>query len=129
MIRFRRLAVWTSAIVLAVVFVAAGVSKLNGASARRWAERFEGWGYPANAQYVVGLVEILGGIGLLVPWGRRAASMTLGAVMAGAVCTHAMHAEYPRIVPPVVLGSLAFLMYWLERRPTHEQTPHPGPGV
>jgi putative oxidoreductase len=129
MIGFRRIADWAAAIFLAAVFVAAGVSKLEGASAQGWAKRFERWGYPSNAHYVVGVVEILGGIGVLIPWARRVASLSLVAVMTGAACTHAAYAEYPRIIPPLVLGSLAFLVYWSHRRPAEEHALARGPGV
>jgi putative oxidoreductase len=112
MLGLRRIAVWAGAIVLAVAFVSVGVSKLGGASAMRWTERFEHWGYPANAQFVVGVLEILGGVGVLIPQWRRAASLTLGALMVGALCTHVVNGEFPRVIPPLVLGGLAFLMYW-----------------
>jgi uncharacterized membrane protein YphA (DoxX/SURF4 family) len=118
MARLRSAAVWAVAIFLAVAFVAVGLSKFEGASATRWSERFGQWGYPANAAYVVGVLEILGGLGVLIPRWRRAASLTLGVVMMGALCTHLVHAEFPRVIPPLVLGGVAFLMYWSHRRPT-----------
>jgi putative oxidoreductase len=111
MIRLPKEAVWAIAIFLAVAFVASGVSKLEGASAVRWAERFRDWGYPAQARLVVGIFEILAGLGVLIPRWRRAASLVLGALMIGALCTHALHAEFPRILPTLVLGGLASLMY------------------
>jgi putative oxidoreductase len=123
MIRLPRAAVWAVAIFLAVAFVAVGISKLEGASAMRWTERFRHWGYPSNAQYVVGIFEILGGLGVLIPRWRRAASLTLGALMIGALCTHVVHAEFPRVIPPLILGGLAFLMYLSHGRPLREQTP------
>jgi len=122
MVRLRTAAVWAGAIFLAVAFVAVGISKLEGASAMRWTERFARWGYPANAQYVVGVLEILGGVGVLIPRWRRAASLTLGALMIGALCTHVINAEFPRVIPPLVLGGLAFLMYWSQRPPAGRQT-------
>jgi putative oxidoreductase len=117
MVRLRSAAVWAGAIFLAVVFVAVGFSKLGGASAMGWSERFGQWGYPANTAYVVGVLEILGGLGVLIPRWRRAASLTLGVVMMGALCTHLIHAEFPRVIPPLVLGGVAFLVYWSHRRP------------
>ena len=87
----------------------------------RWSERFGQWGYPANAAYVVGVLEILGGLGVLIPRWRRAASLTLGVLMTGALCTHLVHAEFPRVIPPLVLGGFAFLMYWSHRRPTGDR--------
>src|SRR5215831_15990242 len=107
MTRLRRIAVWGGAIFLAIAFVFVGVRKLEG----RWTELFAHWGYPANAQYVVGVFEILGGLGMLIPRWRRAASLILVALMTGALCTHVVNAEFPRLIPPLVLGGLAFLMY------------------
>jgi len=116
-IRLPRAAVWACAIFLAVVFVFVGVSKLLGPSAMRWSDRFAHWGYPANASYVVGVFEILGGIGLLIPRWRRAAAAILVALMIGALCTHAVQGEFPRLIPPLVLGGLAFLLYASRPRP------------
>jgi putative oxidoreductase len=115
-----RAVVWACAILLAVAFVFAGISKLEGPSAMRWADRFVHWGYPANAQYVIGLLEILGGLGVLIPKWRRAAAAILVALMIGALGTHALKAEFPRLIPPLVLGGLAFLIYSARPRPGRE---------
>ena len=121
-----RAVVWACAIFLAVAFVFAGFLKLEGPSAIRWSERFVHWGYPAHFHYVVGVLEILGGLGVLIPKWRRAAAATLVALMIGALGTHVVHAEFPRVVPPLVLGGLAFLMYSARPRPGREQT---NPGI
>lgn len=115
MVTIRKAAVWTAAIVLAVGFVAVGALKLGGASAMRWAERFEQWGYPANAHYVIGVFEIIGGLAVLIPRWRRAASLMLVVLMTGALVTHVVNGEFSRVVPPLVLGGLAGLMFWSTR--------------
>ena len=112
-----RAAVWTCAGFLAVAFVLVGILKLEGPSAVRWAERFAQWGYPANARHVIGVLEILAGVGVLIPRWRRAAAASLVVLMIGALGTHAVHAEVPRLIPPLVLGGLAFLMYSARPRP------------
>jgi len=106
-----RAAVWACAIFLAVTFVFVGILKLEGPSAIRWTERFVNWGYPANTRYVIAIWEILGGLGLLIPRWRQTAAATLVALMIGALGTHVFHAEFPRVIPPLVLGGLAFLVY------------------
>ena len=111
MIRLPRAAVWTCAVFLAIVFVLVGMSKLEGASAMRWTERFAQWGYPANTQYLIGVFEVLGGLGMLIPRWRRAAAAVLVGLMIGALCTHVVHGEFPRLIPPLVLGGLACLLY------------------
>ena len=126
MITLPRTALWACAIFVAVVFDFAGFLKLQGPSAIQWSERFVHWGYPANAHYVVGVLEILGGLGVLIPKWRRAAAATLVALMIGALGTHAVNAEFPRLIPPLVLGGLAFLMYAARPRPNRQQT---NPGI
>ena len=126
MITLPRAAVWACAIFLAVAFVFVGILKLEGPSAIRWTERFVRWGYPANTQYVIGVLEILGGLGVLIPKWRRAAAATLVVLMIGALGTHAAHAEFQRLIPPLVLGGLASLMYSVRARPGPEQRRHRG---
>jgi putative oxidoreductase len=111
MVRLPQRAVWPCAIFVAVAFVFVGMSKLNGPSAMRWAERFVHWGYPANARYAIGALEILAGLGVLIPNWRRTAAAILVGLMIGALGTHAVYAEFPRLIPPLVLGGLAFLLY------------------
>jgi uncharacterized membrane protein YphA (DoxX/SURF4 family) len=109
--RLPRAAVWACAIFLAVVFVYAGVTKVYGPPSVRWAERLTRWGYPAGAHYVIGVSEVLAGIGLLIPSSRRSAAAILVILMIGALGTHALQAEFARLIPPVVLGGLALLLY------------------
>src|SRR5438093_4142366 len=111
MTKVPRAAVWAAAIFLAVAFVVIGISKVRGPSAMRWGERFVHWGYPAGAERIVGVLEMLAGVGVLVPKLRRAAAATLFVLMIGALCTHLVHAEFLRLIPPLVLGALAFLVY------------------
>lgn len=123
MITLPRAAVWACAIFLAVTFVFVGILKLEGPSAIRWTERFVNWGYPAQTQYLIGVLEILGGLGVLMPKWRPAAAATLLALMIGALGTHAVHAEFPRLIPPLVLGGLALLLHSARPRPRREQPP------
>jgi uncharacterized membrane protein len=109
--KLSRIAVWTCAAILALAFVLVGVSKLATASAVRWSERLSNWGYPAAARQVLGVIEIVAGIGLLVPKTQRVAAGTLIAVMIGALGTHLVNGELQRMIPPLVLGALALLVY------------------
>jgi uncharacterized membrane protein YccC len=52
---------------------------------------------------------------VLIPKGRRAAAGTLVGLMIGALGTHLVHAEFERLVAPLVLGGLAFLVYSARR--------------
>jgi len=108
--KFSRAAIWTVTILLATVFVLVGLSKLAGPSALRWGERLAHWGYPVESQYVIGALEILAGVGLLIPKVRRSAAATLIGMMIGAMCTHLVNAEYQRLIPPLVLAALALVL-------------------
>ena len=107
----RNAIVWSCAIALAVVFGLTGTSKLIGAASARWAERFALWGYPAGTSYLVGVAEILGAAGVLLRRSRRIAAVTLMVIMAGAALTHVIHGELPRVIPPLVLGAVALLLF------------------
>src|SRR5215471_4229323 len=108
--KFSRAVIWTVTILLATVFVLVGLSKLAGPSALRWGERLAHWGYPAASRYVIGALEILAGVGLLIPRVRRSAAAMLIGLMIGAMCTHLVNAEYPRLIPPLVLAALALVL-------------------
>ena len=115
MIRLPRPVVSALVIFVAVVIVLVGISKLAGPSAMRWTERFVRWGYPAAAVRAVGVLEILGGLGVLIPKSRRAAAATVVGLMIGALFTHLVNGEFLRLIPPLVLGGLAFLVYTSRR--------------
>jgi putative oxidoreductase len=106
-----RFVVWTILILVALLFVMVGFQKFTGPSSIHWAERFARWGYPMAFRYVVGALEIVGGIGLVVPVTTRPAAGLLMIVMAGAFYTHLSHGEWPRVVPPLALGTLALLIF------------------
>ena len=129
MIKLPKAAVWAIGILLAIVFVYAGISKLGGPSASGWAGRLARWGYPPYARYFIGALEILGGLGVLIPRCRRAAAAILAAAMIGALCTHAAYGELSRFIPPLVLGGLAFLLYLSRSRPRREQPPDRATGL
>jgi uncharacterized membrane protein YphA (DoxX/SURF4 family) len=111
MIRIPPAAMWASSGLLAAAFVLVGLSKVAGPSAMRWSERLAHWGYPAGVGYAVGVLEVLGGIGVLIPKVQRAAAATLIALMVGACLTHLAHGEPLRLMPPLILGGLAFLVH------------------
>jgi len=112
----RLVAIWTLTVIVGLFFVLAGFSKLAGAAGNDWAVRLSHWGYPAGSRYVIGGIEILAGLGLLVPPLKRFAAVWLMAVMAGALLTHLRHGELIRVLPPLILGGLLFLLYsWQPR--------------
>jgi uncharacterized membrane protein YphA (DoxX/SURF4 family) len=114
------LALWIIAIVLAVVFIASGLmkqfvpkSKLV-TSGQGWAEDYS----PTNIR-LIGLAEVLGAIGLVLPAAVHIAPMLvplaavgLALVMAGAIAVHARRKETMNIAVNVVLIVLAVFVVW-----------------
>jgi uncharacterized membrane protein YphA (DoxX/SURF4 family) len=121
--KLSRVAGWTCTVILALVFVLVGVSKLATASAVRWSERFSHWGYPAAGLHVLGVIEVVAGVGLLVPKTQRVAAGTVVVVMIGALGTHLLNGELARIIPPLVLGALALLVYQSTNRKPLDLSP------
>ena len=78
-------ALWVLKVLLAIVFLFFGIQKLIGGEA--WVELFAMAGYPVWFRTVVGVIETVGGIGLLVPGLAAYAAIALAVVMFGATFT------------------------------------------
>jgi putative oxidoreductase len=92
-------------ILLAVIFLASGGAKLAGLSFE--VEAFQRWGYPPWFMYLIGMVEVAGGIGLMVRQLSAAAAAGLSAMMIGAVGTHIVHNEWGMLVLALAIMALA----------------------
>lgn len=114
----RTIALWSLSVPLALMFLMSGSGKLaNGETAGGMAfdEQFVAWGLPAWFRFPVGLAEIAGAIGLLVPRLRFLAAAGLTLLMLGAVGTHLANAEWVAAPIPAVLSALAATVAWLAR--------------
>lgn len=106
--------VWIASGLLAAMFLMAGSMKLLKSkeeivSGQEWAESF-----PAGLIKLIGVAEIVGAAGLILPgvfeiatWLVPAAAIGLAVVMVGAAVTHLRHKEYPNIAVNLVLLALA----------------------
>jgi uncharacterized membrane protein YphA (DoxX/SURF4 family) len=112
-------AIWIVQILLALLFLMAGFMKLTQPR-EKLAERM-GWvnDFSPSIIKVIGLVEILGALGLvlpaltgILPWLTALAAVGLVLDMIGAAFTHLRRNEYPMIGGNVVLLLLAtFIVY------------------
>lgn len=100
-------------ILLSLVFLASGGAKLAGLEFEIAA--FERWGYPLWFMYIIGLVEVSGGIALLVGRLSALAGASLALMMIGAVATHVIHAEWGMLVAASVILMLSATRAWLGR--------------
>jgi uncharacterized membrane protein YphA (DoxX/SURF4 family) len=109
--RSRITAAWLLSIVLAALFITAGMPKLTGdeplliqAAAMR--------GFPSWIRVVVGVVEVAGAVGLLIPGVAPAAALILAMLMVPATITQLVSGE-PGILVPVVLFVLLIVTAYL----------------
>ncbi|MBF6276989.1 MULTISPECIES: DoxX family protein [Nocardia] len=116
--KIRTRVLWTLQIVLGLFFViASGLPKVVGQSDAVRIFHDIGWG--DWFRYFTGLVEISGGIGLLVPrlsW-LAAAGLSITMVCAAATQAFVMDAPAGAIFPLVLMAVFAWIAY--ERRPAH----------
>ena len=91
---------WILQGVLALLFAAAASGKLT--SNPQVSEMFEGWGYPMAFMLLVGVLELAGAIGLLIPRTAGLAAMGLVGMMIGAAVTHLTHAEGMQVLRPLL---------------------------
>jgi uncharacterized membrane protein YphA (DoxX/SURF4 family) len=101
MAKVKTVAMWSVSIVLTAMFLLAGAPKLLKADQAR--PMFVGYGYPAWFATLIGVSEVLGAIGLLVPRLAALAAAGLSIIMVGAFFTHLLHHEYSHSVVPLVL--------------------------
>ncbi len=109
------IALWASAGLLALIFLAAGSLKLSQPKAKLAASGM-GWAADMSAGTVklIGAAEVLGAIGLVLPplvniaaVLAPVAAVGLAITMVGAIVVHLQRKEYQGLVAPVVLLVLA----------------------
>lgn len=117
------IALWIVQGLLAFAFGAAGLTKLLTPAAElaqnmAWIQHAPSW-----APAVIGVLELLGAIGLILPAALRikptltvAAAGGLLLTMVGAVFTHVALGEFGGAVPSVVLGALSAFVLVGRRR-------------
>jgi uncharacterized membrane protein YphA (DoxX/SURF4 family) len=86
--RARAVALWIVTILVAMVMIGPGVQKFTSPV---WQRMCRVWGYPEHFYLLIGVIEVVAGIGLLVPRVAGASAITLMAVMAGAFVTQVTH--------------------------------------
>jgi uncharacterized membrane protein YphA (DoxX/SURF4 family) len=114
------LALWIVAIVLAVVFAGSGLMK-QLVPKDKLAAAGQGWAqdYSQGSIRLIGLAEILGAIGIVLPAAVHIApilvplaAVGLALVMVGAAVVHARRGESMNVAVNVVLIALAIFVAW-----------------
>ena len=109
MTRLRFMLIWISTCFLAAVFILAGAIKFGDPTA---AEHFRKWGYGDWFRILVGIVELVGGVALLVPRAATAAGAILSVIMMGAIFTLFRAEEGKQVLAPaLILWMLIYVAY------------------
>ncbi len=90
--------------ILAIVFALAGSGKLLGAAPM--AELFAHFDLGVGFMRLIGVAEVAGAVGMLVPRVTPLAAAGLALVMIGAITEHVLHDPLVHALPPLVLLGL-----------------------
>lgn len=100
-----RVAIWVLSVLLAFVFLLAGVPKLLGAQGH--VQHFARWGYPDWFRLLVGAVEVVSAVLVLIPRLAFLGAAGIAVIMAGATYTHVLRAPEEASRAPFTLSLLA----------------------
>lgn len=112
-------AIWVAQIILALVFIGSGLSKLVQPYEKLAAQMGYVNDFTPDAIRGIGSLEVLGAIGIvapaltgILPWLTPLAAGGLVVIMGGAISTHLRRKELPMILFNLVLLALAmFVVY------------------
>lgn len=97
---------------LALLYGAAGVAKVLAAPP--FVELFLAWGYPLSLMTAIGLFELIGAVGLLLPRIASVAALSLALLMVAAIYTHLFRGG--PLFAFVPLGLMVALLWLAKRR-------------
>lgn len=115
--RAGNIGLWVLQVLGAAIFVFAGYAKLKGDTQQ--VEGFQAMGLGVAGMYIVGVLEIAGAVGLLLPGVAGFAGLCLIALMVGAtIATVGMMGFTPLLAVPVVTLIVAAVIAWGRRATT-----------
>src|SRR5262245_23405022 len=103
---------WILTLLLAVLMVGPGSQKFTSPT---WQRMFRTWGYPEGFYLVIGAIEVIGGIGLLIPRIASYCAITLSVVMLGAAATQVLRGGRNG-VGEIVFATLLAVIAWIRWR-------------
>ena len=103
----KTIALWLVQALMALVMVGPGVQKFTGPT---WQRMFRVWGSPEHLYLLIGGIEVMAGLGLLVPKIATPSAVILMIVMIGAAITRMLHGAsgVGELVFCTLLGIIAY---------------------
>ncbi len=117
MARLKLIGLWLISCLLALVMVGPGLQKFTSPV---WQRMFRNWGYPEHFYLVIGAIEVVAGLGLLIPKTAAPSAAVLSVVMIGAAITQLTVGGRSGVGEFVFAALLALIAYarrepWLQR--------------
>lgn len=109
MSKTRNIVTWITTTLLALAFVFAGVAKVSGQETM--IESFNFFGLPDWFRIMTGILEILGGVLLLIPATTGSAAFGLSIIMIGAISCHIMFTPISEGIAAMVFFGLLTYVY------------------
>lgn len=115
------IALWVIAGLLAAAFLAAGITKLVKSKQALEADPRQAWAhdFSAGAIKAIGVTEVLGALGLILPAVTGIAvvlvplaALGLAVTMVGAIVVHLRRGERQAVVAPVLLLVMSAVVAW-----------------
>lgn len=112
----REVATWVLTLLLAAMFLNAGIRKLfeNGG----WSWAFRNWGFPVWFRIAIGVIETGAAVLLLVPRTAPYGAATIIAVMIGAISVTASAGRLQHAIPAIVslvIAGIVLALRWKVR--------------
>ena len=104
---------WILAVILALAFTGAGITKLLGADMQ--IKNFQSWGYPLWLRFPIGLIELAFAIGLLIPGYRKITIYGIFIWTLVAIITHLQAGQANMIGGPVFFSVFAAVILFLSK--------------
>lgn len=103
----KTIALWLVTGLMALMMAGSGVAKFTQPA---WQRMFRVWGYPEHFYQVIGVIELVAGLGLLVPKTASPSALILMVVMIGAGITRLLNggSGVGELVFCTLLGIIAF---------------------
>ena len=116
---------WILTLLLAVLMAGPGSQKFTSPV---WERMFRTWGYPDGFYLVIGVVEVIGGIALLIPRVASYSAIMLAVVMIGAAATQILRGGRNGVGEIVFASLLCVLaaIRWRDRLRINRPQPAPG---
>lgn len=108
---------WVFSGLLGLLFLFSGIAKIS--ETKEVVDNYEIWGLPIWFMQTVGLIEIIGSIGILIPKTRTITALGLICLMLGAVVIHLISGEFNSIIVNIGIIGVSLMLINFSKKVNH----------